>query len=112
MCSEAGSDEPITRDTIAWISDKVGVHEERCSAAGAEDCLPGTAPGGLLVGAPGPVGGACPPGVLGTAVGGACSGGVGRLLAGILSSSGGLAPMGLVAAASLLSEGCPPAAFG
>lgn len=105
MCSEAGSDEPITRDTIAWISDKVGVHEERCSAAGAEDCLPGAAPGALSGGAPGPVAGGGAPGALGTAVGGACSGGVGRLLAGIRSSSGGLAPMGRTVAASLLSEG-------
>ena len=87
------------------MSSKVGVHDERWSAAGAVDCLPEPAPDGLLPGAPEPVAGAGPAGALGTAVGGDCSGGDAKLLAGVFSSSGGLAPIGRVVAASLLSDG-------
>jgi hypothetical protein len=65
--------------------------------------LPGGAPGGLFGGGtPGEAGG--DPGARGTAVGDGRSAGLGRLLAGVFSRSGGLAPAGFWRAASLLSR--------
>src|SRR5262249_51632278 len=102
---------PMARDTKAPISDKLGVHEERCSSGALLDCRPGEGELGAPEGDPGGAEGGGP-GTLGTAVGGACSGGDGKLLAGVRSSSGGVAPIGRSFAASLLSGVAAPLGFG
>ena len=101
--SGAVSPERRILDTSPGISLKVDVHDE-VSPPGTADCLPEPAFGAFGGEAEGGVAGVG----RGTAVGGACSGGVGRLLAGVRSSRGGLAPAGRSLAASLLSAGAAP----
>jgi hypothetical protein len=82
----------------SWISDHV--QDRRGSPGGAPDCWFGAAPAALF--------GVASEGVArGAPVGDGRSAGTGRLLVGVFSTNGGLAPAGRCRAASLLSGSAP-----